>query len=345
MADIFVSYKREDREFAERLVAALEKHDLKVWYDFELLSGDGFRKVIRRVIDQCASVVVLWSHRSAESEFVLDEATHAKASQKLCPVRIDNTPLPFGFGQLHTDDLTGWSGEESHQGFQRLLRSVQAKASDHRSAVGGAPQASASGREELSQFSVAQRDGSTEALKRFVETYPDSELAAVVRQDLRERAKLSNRFAAAPSWAKALLVLFGIALFAGLIFGLTTLSVERSIGGLGGASIEPLREEQLAALVRRATELSASGECSDELMATALLNACRIHAQSMQASISPLGPIIDVKSEGQQRSATGLGRVTRFFVSFRNGKMRWEATGTPDGKLATFWSSGNVDER
>ena len=47
MADVFISYKREDRQTAERISIALEQLGFDVWWDFELLSGDKYRNVIR----------------------------------------------------------------------------------------------------------------------------------------------------------------------------------------------------------------------------------------------------------------------------------------------------------
>ena len=75
MADIFISYKREERRLAERLSIALEQLGFDVWWDFELLSGDRYRNVIRAVIDQCSAAIVLWSKLSVDSDFVMDEAT------------------------------------------------------------------------------------------------------------------------------------------------------------------------------------------------------------------------------------------------------------------------------
>ena len=83
MADIFISYKREDRRVAERLSIALEQLGFDVWWDFELLSGDGYRKVIERVIDECGATIVLWSELSRESAFVIDEATYSREQSKL----------------------------------------------------------------------------------------------------------------------------------------------------------------------------------------------------------------------------------------------------------------------
>lgn len=116
MADVFISYKREDRAVAQRLAGALAQLGFEVWWDLELLAGDKFRKVIREVIDQCGAAIVLWSAKSVDSDFVMDEAGHALRRGRLCPVRIDAVELPFGFGQTHADDLSGWDGELTHVG-------------------------------------------------------------------------------------------------------------------------------------------------------------------------------------------------------------------------------------
>jgi len=93
MADVFISYKREDRGTAQRLADALEQLGFDVWWDLDLLAGDEYRNVIRAVIDQCSAAIVLWSTRSIESDFVMDEASHAKRKGKLCPALIDNVDL------------------------------------------------------------------------------------------------------------------------------------------------------------------------------------------------------------------------------------------------------------
>ncbi len=59
MADVFLSYKREDRATAQRLAQALGQLGFEVWWDFELLSGQAYRKVIREIISKCKAAVVL----------------------------------------------------------------------------------------------------------------------------------------------------------------------------------------------------------------------------------------------------------------------------------------------
>ena len=93
--------------------APWRKLGFEVWWDFELLSGDSFRKTIRAVIDQCTTAVVLWSRKSVESSFVLDEAAYSQRLGKLCPARIDDVGPPMGFGELHAINLSDWDGEHA----------------------------------------------------------------------------------------------------------------------------------------------------------------------------------------------------------------------------------------
>lgn len=185
MADIFVSYKREDRAAAERLAQSLEQLGFDVWWDFELISGDQYRNVIRAVIDQCSAAIVLWSKRAIESDFVMDEATYAKAKSKLCPVRIENVDLPFGFGQTHTCDLSDWDGSSGHAGFEALIRAVEGRVG--RKAVRQNDPDSAHAQtmiEESRAFQRAQLAQTVSALRDFLGEFPSSTLSEVVRQQL-----------------------------------------------------------------------------------------------------------------------------------------------------------------
>ncbi|HVY84372.1 MAG TPA: toll/interleukin-1 receptor domain-containing protein [Caulobacterales bacterium] len=185
MADIFISYKREDRQSAERLASALHQLGFDVWWDFELLSGDRYRNVIRAVIDQCRAAIVLWSAKAVESDFVMDEATYAKSQGKLCPARIDDVQLPFGFGQIHTDDLSHWEGELSHQGFANLVRAVEERVG-RKGRLGAAPQSTEgqASAAELEAFKAAQIANNTPALQAFLRAHPRGAFAGFVRDQL-----------------------------------------------------------------------------------------------------------------------------------------------------------------
>jgi hypothetical protein len=187
MADIFISYKREDRQVAERLSISLEQLGFNVWWDFQILSGQQFRRVIEKVIDQCAVAVVLWSELSRESTFVIDEASYAREQNKLCPARIDDCRLPMGFGGDHVVDLRLWDGQMNHEGLQDLLRALEA-------ATGKAPRLGARAREgddvarfaEMEAFKAAQAAENLSALRAFLRDYPKGAFSAFVKAQVEE---------------------------------------------------------------------------------------------------------------------------------------------------------------
>ena len=126
VADVFISYAREDRETAARLAEAFQQEGLTVWWDREIGAGAEFRKLIERELEAARCVVVAWSKASRESSFVADEASWADERKALVPVWIEKVRAPLGFGQLHTEDLTGWSGDRQAEPWRRVMLQVQA---------------------------------------------------------------------------------------------------------------------------------------------------------------------------------------------------------------------------
>ncbi|MGF1454881.1 MAG: SUMF1/EgtB/PvdO family nonheme iron enzyme [Alphaproteobacteria bacterium] len=128
MADIFISYKREERAMAKALAEVLTRKGYSVWWDVSLLSGDQFAKEIDAVLRKAKAAIVLWSEKSIESHWVLEEADLARRLGIIVPVLIEPVEPPFGFGNLHTESLIGWSGETDAPAVQSILAAVQKKA-------------------------------------------------------------------------------------------------------------------------------------------------------------------------------------------------------------------------
>lgn len=126
MSDIFISYASEDRERIMPLVRALESTGWSVFWDRVIPTGKTWRQVIEEEIRNCRSIIVVWSETSVKSNWVLEEAEEGKRRQILFPVRIDDIPLPFGFGILQTADLIGWEGTAPHPNYDRLVNDIAA---------------------------------------------------------------------------------------------------------------------------------------------------------------------------------------------------------------------------
>jgi hypothetical protein len=127
MADVFLSYAREDRDTAERLAHALGARNWSVWWDREIVVGESFDGAIERELAGAGAVVVLWSKTSVASEWVKNEAADANARGVLVPAALDRTPPPLEFRRRQVADLTGWSGQQSHPGFESLCKGILAK--------------------------------------------------------------------------------------------------------------------------------------------------------------------------------------------------------------------------
>ncbi len=68
MADVFLSYAREDRASAQALAEALALEGWSVWWDHRIIVGEAFDQAIERELHAAKSVVVLWSDHSVVSE-------------------------------------------------------------------------------------------------------------------------------------------------------------------------------------------------------------------------------------------------------------------------------------
>lgn len=111
MADIFISYAREDRDCAERLARELASRGWSVWWDRQIQVGKSFSRMIEKELDAARCVVVLWSRHSIESEWVVNEAAEGLRRGILIPVAIEQ-PIrpPLEFRRLQTANLAGWPG-------------------------------------------------------------------------------------------------------------------------------------------------------------------------------------------------------------------------------------------
>ena len=126
MSDIFISYKREEQATARKLANALESEGWTVWWDPKLRAGEHFDDVIEKALNEAKCVVVLWSERSVQSAYVIEEATYALGRYNLIPVLIEDVKLPFRFNQIQTANLSGWDGSTHSSEFRKLVEDISA---------------------------------------------------------------------------------------------------------------------------------------------------------------------------------------------------------------------------
>ncbi|MEN8179808.1 MAG: SUMF1/EgtB/PvdO family nonheme iron enzyme [Pseudomonadota bacterium] len=124
MADIFISYAREDRTSAERLAKALEQQGWSVWWDPHIPAGKTFDEVIEQAIEAASCVLVLWSKHSVNSRWVRTEATEGVERGILVPVLIKEVRPPLAFRRIQAANLSDWDGKTSHPAFQKLVSDI-----------------------------------------------------------------------------------------------------------------------------------------------------------------------------------------------------------------------------
>lgn len=124
MADVFISYAREDRLAAHKVAEALKGHGWSVWWDFDIAPGKTWDELIERELASASSVVVLWSATSLAKSWVKAEAAEALARGVLVPVLIEPVAPPLAFRQIQAAPLMDWRGDLDHSGFQQLICSI-----------------------------------------------------------------------------------------------------------------------------------------------------------------------------------------------------------------------------
>ena len=129
MSDVFISYKREDRERVGRLVRALEKNGLSVWWDSSLPGGEEWRANIERELGSARCVIVVWTKHSVapDSRFVREEAARAQQRGVLVPVLLDRVTPPLFFGEDQSLDLTHWRSSSRDPFLRDVVAAVRAK--------------------------------------------------------------------------------------------------------------------------------------------------------------------------------------------------------------------------
>jgi hypothetical protein len=125
MADVFVSYSRHDRKIAHQFAAGLEREGFSVWWDQAIHAGEAFDRVTEKALEEARAVVVLWSRRSVESDWVRAEATQARATRRLVPVMIEACKRPVIFELIHTADLAGWSADTTDPRWRTFIDDVR----------------------------------------------------------------------------------------------------------------------------------------------------------------------------------------------------------------------------
>ena len=122
---LFLSYAREDEPYARRLASALEQAGYTIWWDRLIEGGETYSRSIAEALDIADAVIVLWSARSIESDWVKDEATQGRERRRLVPLSIDGSQPPLGFRQYQVIDLSHWHSRKNAPEIIAIGRAIE----------------------------------------------------------------------------------------------------------------------------------------------------------------------------------------------------------------------------
>lgn len=126
MAEVFISYARDDAGFVRGLAEAVAGEGYSIWWDDALPPHLSYSEVITGEIGKAKAVIVIWSEKAIASEWVRAEADLARNQKKLVQTSIDGRMPPMPFNQLHFVSIGDWQGEPDHPGWVRVKESLAA---------------------------------------------------------------------------------------------------------------------------------------------------------------------------------------------------------------------------
>jgi TolB-like protein/Tfp pilus assembly protein PilF len=126
MADVFVSYKREDSAKVRRLVAALRDAGFDVWWDEDIPASAPWEATIEKALAEAKAVIVCWSPASVLSENVRSEARVAREDGRLVQVFVKPCSPPLFFGERQGVDLADWRGRSDDPRVDEIIECVAA---------------------------------------------------------------------------------------------------------------------------------------------------------------------------------------------------------------------------
>lgn len=93
---IFISYAWENQATARQMQQALQSAGAEIFIDYDSIQGgDNLPERISQALRWCDTLILLWSQRAADSNWVkLEWASALDMKRRLIPCKLDKTPLP-----------------------------------------------------------------------------------------------------------------------------------------------------------------------------------------------------------------------------------------------------------
>jgi formylglycine-generating enzyme required for sulfatase activity len=166
MADIFLSYAREDEARAAVVARVLGELGWSVFWDRRIVAGTSWDEVVERELEACRCVVVLWSAASITSRWVKTEARFALQRSTLVPVNLDRSEPPLEFRFLESAQLHTWQGATNDAEFSVLSDGIAQHVKPVRRESNAEPTAPPAAAPKGKSRSRSGRDGKTKSPPR-----------------------------------------------------------------------------------------------------------------------------------------------------------------------------------
>ena len=237
MADIFISYAREDIERVRPIVKLIEAAGWSVFWDRTIPAGKTWRQYIGKALDDAKCIIAVWSRYSVKSKFVQEEADDGVQREILIPVLVEDVRPPLGFRSIQHEDLTDWKGDLDHPRAKSLIKAIEGYAGNPQKA---ATEPSAKPKVEVTRKAEPLKSETPvpiRAEKGQREVQPDEPKPLESKPDFEKPAKIN------PTTKIGIL----IALFAAIVVGLVMMFRQEPTKSITEISPPPAKREQLVA--------------------------------------------------------------------------------------------------
>lgn len=130
MADVVISYGREQEPMAANVARAAEADGYSVWWDHDIPAHRAYASLIEEKFQAAKAVIVIWSPAAVQSEWVRAEADLARSQRKLIQVSVQDTIPPLPFSQIQFAPLQAWDGSPDHPEWRRVRASLRTLCGD-----------------------------------------------------------------------------------------------------------------------------------------------------------------------------------------------------------------------
>ena len=191
--DVFISYKKEERSYADLTQRVLEQAGYRVVTDSQIGPSEDFSEALDQMIRNARCVLVLWTPAAAASVWVKREARMAVDLKTYLGVMVEPTDLRMDFRDLNYVSV----GEGLKAALPDVLDAVKELIGIARSSAEEAEAKGADDERELTYFQAMERVGSATAFRKYQEAYPNGQFIDIATENLRA---LTNWRARAKRW-------------------------------------------------------------------------------------------------------------------------------------------------